>query len=130
MLLACAFRAAPDPFFRFERRRPDCDGKAYHSSLVARTRDRARESVLRQRGWRIHRVWSANWWNFEEQEKQAIRDQIAAARVALKNERKERMPRETQTSAGVRFVARSEVPRDADVGQTPRAEGDNYFKFS
>jgi very-short-patch-repair endonuclease len=82
----------------------ECDGKAYHSSLVARTRDRARESVLRQRGWRIHRVWSTNWWNFVEQEKQTIRDQIAAARVAQKNEAKEQKARVVQSGAGVRFV--------------------------
>jgi very-short-patch-repair endonuclease len=60
----------------------ECDGKAYHQSLVARTRDRAREAILRQRGWKIHRVWSTNWWNFEEQEKQGIREAIAAARAA------------------------------------------------
>ena len=71
---------------------------------IPRTRDRARESVLRWHGWRIHRVWSINWWNFEEQEKPAIRDQIAAARVAQKNEAKEQKARVVQSGAGVRFV--------------------------
>ncbi len=99
-------------------------------SQVARTRDRAREAVLRQRGWRIHRVWSTNWWNFEEQEKQAIRDQIAAARAALKIEPKEREIRESQSSGGFRFVPRNEVPGDPDVGQNPHSDGDNYFKLS
>ena len=48
----------------------ECDGAAYHSSLVARTRDRARQRILEGRGWRgrIHRVWSTNWWYFEQQE--------------------------------------------------------------
>jgi very-short-patch-repair endonuclease len=50
----------------------ECDGAAYHSSLVARTRDRARQRVLENLGWRIHRVWSTNWWHFEQQEKEAI----------------------------------------------------------
>jgi very-short-patch-repair endonuclease len=50
----------------------ECDGAAYHSSLVARTRDRARQRVLEKLGWRIHRVWSTNWWNFEQQEKDGI----------------------------------------------------------
>ncbi len=51
----------------------ECDGAAYHSSLVARTRDRARERVLKEKQhWRIHRVWSTNWWYFEQQEKEAI----------------------------------------------------------
>lgn len=62
----------------------ECDGAAYHSSLVARTRDRARQRILESRGWRgrIHRVWSTNWWHFEAQEKQAILAAISAARQA------------------------------------------------
>ena len=59
----------------------ECDGAAYHSSLVARTRDRARQRVLERLGWRIHRVWSTNWWFYEDQEKQSIRDAINAART-------------------------------------------------
>ncbi|PYV94118.1 MAG: hypothetical protein DMG90_00545 [Acidobacteria bacterium] len=59
----------------------ECDGAAYHSSLVARTRDRARQRLLeRQFGWRVHRVWSTNWWYFEQQEKEAIIEAINAAR--------------------------------------------------
>lgn len=58
----------------------ECDGAAYHSSLVARTRDRARQRVLEKKGWRIHRVWSTNWWYFEQQEKEAIISAINAAR--------------------------------------------------
>lgn len=58
----------------------ECDGAAYHSSLVARTRDRARQRVLEKLGWRVHRVWSTNWWHFEQQEKEAIIAAINAAR--------------------------------------------------
>ena len=58
----------------------ECDGAGYHSSLVARTRDRARQRVLETLGWRIHRVWSTNWWYFEEQEKEAIIAAINTAR--------------------------------------------------
>jgi very-short-patch-repair endonuclease len=58
----------------------ECDGAAYHSSLVARTRDRARQRVLEKLGWRVHRVWSTNWWYFEEQEKEAITAAINSAR--------------------------------------------------
>jgi very-short-patch-repair endonuclease len=67
----------------------ECDGAAYHSSLVARTRDRARQRILESRGWRgrIHRVWSTNWWHFEAQEKQAILAAISAARQANRNTR-------------------------------------------
>ena len=59
----------------------ECDGAAYHSSLVARTRDRARQRLLEKLGWRFHRVWSTNWWFYEDQEKQAIIDAINRART-------------------------------------------------
>jgi len=70
----------------------ECDGAAYHSSLVARTRDRARQRILEERGWRgrIHRVWSTNWWYFENQEKQAILDAIAGARHAQQDPNSDR----------------------------------------
>ncbi|NNC32347.1 DUF3320 domain-containing protein [Longimicrobium terrae] len=40
----------------------ECDGAAYHSSETARDRDRLRQQVLEARGWRIHRVWSTDWF--------------------------------------------------------------------
>jgi len=40
----------------------ECDGATYHSSASARDRDRLREEVLKQRGWRIHRIWSTDWF--------------------------------------------------------------------
>lgn len=58
----------------------ECDGAAYHSSLVARTRDRARQKLLEKMGWRVHRVWSTNWWHFEQEEKAAMIAAIHAAR--------------------------------------------------
>lgn len=59
----------------------ECDGAGYHSSLVARTRDRARQRILEKKGWRFHRVWSTNWWFFEQQEKEAIVVAINSARL-------------------------------------------------
>jgi primosomal replication protein N'' len=40
----------------------ECDGKAYHSEWSARARDVWRQQILERRGWKIHRVWSTNWW--------------------------------------------------------------------
>lgn len=39
----------------------ECDGAAYHSAKTARDRDRLRQSVLEQLGWRIARIWSTEW---------------------------------------------------------------------
>ena len=40
----------------------ECDGATYHSAATARDRDRLREHVLTDLGWRIRRVWSTDWW--------------------------------------------------------------------
>lgn len=40
----------------------ECDGATYHSSRCARDRDRLREQVLEERGWRLHRIWSTEWF--------------------------------------------------------------------
>ena len=40
----------------------ECDGRMYHSSKSARERDYHRQKYLESRGWRIHRIWSTNWW--------------------------------------------------------------------
>jgi len=40
----------------------ECDGRPYHSSLVARERDRLRSQVLAGRGWKLCHVWSTDWY--------------------------------------------------------------------
>jgi very-short-patch-repair endonuclease len=40
----------------------ECDGKAYRSEWSARARDVWRQQILEKRVWKIHRVWSTNWW--------------------------------------------------------------------
>lgn len=51
----------------------ECDGAMYHSSRAARDRDRLRQQVLEGLGWRIHRIWSTDWFRQPERElKRAI----------------------------------------------------------
>ncbi len=42
----------------------ECDGEAYHSGVSVRDRDRIRQEVLENLGWRdrIWRVWSTDWF--------------------------------------------------------------------
>jgi very-short-patch-repair endonuclease len=40
----------------------ECDGRSYHSAASARDRDRLRQHVLEGLGWKIHRIWSTDWW--------------------------------------------------------------------
>jgi very-short-patch-repair endonuclease len=40
----------------------ECDGATYHSAASARDRDRLRQMILEGLGWKIHRIWSTDWW--------------------------------------------------------------------
>lgn len=59
----------------------ECDGATYHSSKSARDRDRLREEVIRSRGWRLHRIWSTDWFLNQRHEEirleKAIRDAVS-----------------------------------------------------
>jgi len=39
----------------------ECDGAAYHRTATARDRDRIRQDILVNLGWRIIRIWSTDW---------------------------------------------------------------------
>jgi len=57
----------------------ECDGAQYHSSLVARDRDRLRQEILEARGWRIIRVWSTDWYLNREACQKRLLDQVERA---------------------------------------------------
>jgi very-short-patch-repair endonuclease len=40
----------------------ECDGASYHSGRSARDRDRLRQEILENLGWRIYRIWSTDWF--------------------------------------------------------------------
>ncbi|RKH36274.1 DUF4011 domain-containing protein [Corallococcus praedator] len=46
----------------------ECDGARYHSSRSARDRDRLRDQVLTGLGWRLHRIWSTDWFRSPSEE--------------------------------------------------------------
>ncbi len=60
----------------------ECDGATYHSFRTARDRDRLRASVLESLGWRLHRVWSTDWWQDPDLEVTRIERAIREAREA------------------------------------------------
>lgn len=59
----------------------ECDGAAYHSARSTRDRDRLRQQVLEDRGWRIHRIWSTDWFNRPQEELRRVVAAIEQARV-------------------------------------------------
>lgn len=57
----------------------ECDGAAYHSSKVARDRDRIRQAVLEGLGWQMYRVWGPAW--YRDRPNEELRLQRAIERV-------------------------------------------------
>lgn len=54
----------------------ECDGASYHSSKTARDRDRLRQEILESLGWKIHRIWSQDWFRRKKDEISRIMDEI------------------------------------------------------
>ena len=61
----------------------ECDGMMYHSAKTARDRDRLRQSVLERLGWRIHRIWSQDWYGRRAAAIQRLRAELEAAQTVL-----------------------------------------------
>src|ERR1700730_15096012 len=46
----------------------ECDGASYHSGRSARDRDRLRQEILENLGWKSHRIWSTDWFKSRDSE--------------------------------------------------------------
>jgi very-short-patch-repair endonuclease len=67
----------------------ECDGAAYHSARSARDRDRLRQQVLEAIGWKIHRVWSTDWFRNPERELKRVVEAINKAWKSVLDEGEE-----------------------------------------
>jgi very-short-patch-repair endonuclease len=81
------------------------DGGAYASSTSARSRDRLRAQLLMSLGWRVHRIWSLDWWLDAEREITRAHGAIVAAIAATRSRRTTLQP----------------TPRPARASIAPRA---------
>ncbi len=56
----------------------DCDGGAYFRERDNRLREIWRAQLLRQRGWRLHRIWSERWWTAKPAELEKLQKILQA----------------------------------------------------
>lgn len=73
----------------------ECDGATYHRSATARDRDRLREMVLTELGWRIRRIWSTEWWMDAKSAFEKIHARLKADLQADRSSRKSEADVET-----------------------------------
>jgi len=57
----------------------ECDGASYHSSVVARDRDRLRQEILEGLGWTLCRIWSPAWYRARDEQESRLRNAIEVA---------------------------------------------------
>lgn len=60
----------------------ECDGAAYHSFPVARDRDRLRQQILENLGWKIYRIWSTDWYRHPIESGKKLLEAIENAKIA------------------------------------------------
>ncbi|QXZ08463.1 DUF3320 domain-containing protein [Comamonas sp. Y33R10-2] len=66
----------------------ECDGASYHSTRSARDRDRLRQSVLEGHGWKLLRIWGADWFR----QPRAQTERVLAAVEATKEDLEQNQP--------------------------------------
>jgi very-short-patch-repair endonuclease len=57
----------------------ECDGATYHRAATARDRDKLRQAVLEDLGWKLHRIWSTDWWHNANSEMEKLLAAISSA---------------------------------------------------
>ena len=112
----------------------ECDGANYHRAKTARDRDRLRQDILVSLGWRIHRVWSSDWWHNRDEQLAKIEAAIEKAKLegpAVPGEK----PKEFQTAPAEPAVTRiasapTAIPRTGTTSGSQKPLLPAYRPFS
>ncbi|MCW3992699.1 MAG: DUF4011 domain-containing protein [Candidatus Bathyarchaeota archaeon] len=86
-----------------------CDGETYRSASTARDRDRLRQHVMENLGWRIHRVWSPDWVQRRETELTRLKEGLTKAERGPRKRRAQRATHRASKRRPRREVMRARV---------------------
>lgn len=98
------------------------DGDTYRNTTYTRDREVAQESVLKNLGWKLHRIWTIDWWDSRSKEQDrllkllAIQTEEAEVRRKEKAIRRESGPAQASPFESVscpQSVFVSEIQKDA-----------------
>ena len=96
----------------------ECDGATYHSSPLARDRDRLRQEVLEGLGWKFHRIWSTDWYHMNQTAKQRLLD---AVEDAVKNKDNKKLAIKFETEFEPDIIIKTQEDKKQE-------ELDKYFE--
>lgn len=91
----------------------ECDGATYHSAKSTRDRDRLRQDILESLGWRIHRIWSTDWFKNPQAQLQPILNALEKVKTPVAEK-----ATVMTASAGILFdkpVSKTQSSRKAEV---------------
>ena len=86
----------------------ECDGATYHSTKSTRDRDRLRQEILENLGWKIYRIWSTDWFKnpgpivesivkrLKELETESLNEQLAEKEKTIEKEKLIGLPIESR----------------------------------
>ncbi|MBO6793240.1 MAG: DUF3320 domain-containing protein [Balneolaceae bacterium] len=105
----------------------ECDGATYHSSRLARDRDKTRQAVLEAQGWTFHRIWSTDWFHNPKRETKRLIDAVEKS-IANYNEGKNGKKHRAQTKKEV--VVREENSSQDSSLEEPLNNNNDYVTSS
>ena len=90
-----------------------CDGDNYKAGKTARDREIVQPAVLKGLGWKLKRVWSADWWENKDKVVEAL---VAAAKAAL--EAKDEEPEPEPIAAPKVAESKPEIAPEPSLNKT------------
>ena len=97
----------------------ECDGASYHSSISARDRDRLRQEVLENLGWKFHRIWSTDWFNDPRKEAARLSERISERLANLQSNADDFEPQILAEETTLEVSVPEPAPQPTQVAATP-----------
>ncbi len=97
----------------------ECDGATYHGSPSARDRDRVRQAILENLGWRIIRLWSTDY--FKEPE-YAMRKMHERLDEVLAEDRAQRIAKAAEEEAAREAIEAVPIEVEVEVVDSPESD--------
>lgn len=85
----------------------ECDGASYHSARTARERDRLRQTILENMGWKFYRIWSTDWIKDPDTEGKKLLSAISQA--IAEYQEPEIIPEETEHTDFLKISRRTKA---------------------
>ncbi|MXX90812.1 MAG: DUF4011 domain-containing protein [Boseongicola sp. SB0677_bin_26] len=105
----------------------ECDGATYHGSRSSRDRDRLRQEVLEDLGWRLHRIWSTDWFRNPRNEIDVLSAVIADALSRAKEKGVDHAENLDAMAMLARIAKETDV-ESTDVTETGTSEPTTYLR--